>query len=45
MYDEVKAKKTIMITPTAWGILKRKAQEKGLSISEMAEQLFRALDD
>ncbi len=45
IYDEVKAKKTIMVTPTAWNILKKKAEEEGLSISEKAERLFRGLDD
>lgn len=45
MYDEVKAKKTIMVTPRAWNILKKKAEEEGISISEKAERLFRGLDD
>jgi len=33
IYDEVKAKKTIMVTPTAWNILKKKAEEKGLVLA------------
>jgi hypothetical protein len=44
MYDEVKEKKTIMVTPTAWDILKKKAIAQEISISEMAERLFRGLD-
>ena len=45
MYDEVKEKKTIKVTPPAWSILKKKAIVQGVSISEMAERLFRSLDD
>ncbi|WP_414621815.1 hypothetical protein [Calothrix sp. CCY 0018] len=45
LYDEVKMKKSIMITPSAWEKLRSKAIAQGISISEMAERLFRSLDD
>ncbi len=41
LYTEVKVKKTIMVTPTAWTMLKEKANSEGVSASEMAERLFR----
>lgn len=44
LYDEVKTKKTIMVTPSAWEKLRSKAMSEGISMSEIAEQLFRGLD-
>ncbi|MEM6754608.1 MAG: hypothetical protein AAF630_16755 [Cyanobacteria bacterium P01_C01_bin.38] len=45
LYDEVKIKKTIMVTPSAWEKLRSSAIAEGVSMSELAERLFRGLDD
>ncbi|MEM1394993.1 MAG: hypothetical protein AAGG00_17220 [Cyanobacteria bacterium P01_H01_bin.150] len=45
MYDEVKIKKTIMVTPSAWEKLRSKSIKEGISMSELAERLLRSLDD
>lgn len=37
LHYEVKTKHTIVLTPTAWEILKNKAESQGLSISEVIE--------
>lgn len=44
LYDEVKLKKTIMVTPSAWENLRNKAMTERISMSELAERLFRSLD-
>ena len=44
IYDEVKIKKTIMVTPSAWEKLRSKSIKEGISMSELAERLFRGLD-
>ncbi|OKH52769.1 hypothetical protein NIES2130_31535 [Scytonema sp. HK-05] len=41
LHDEVKTKRTVLLTPTAWDILKTKAKTKNISISELMEQWAR----
>ena len=41
LHDEVKTKRTVLLTPTAWENLKTKAEDKGISISELIEQWAR----
>ena len=41
---EIKIKKTIMVTPSAWEKLRSKSIKEGISMSELAERLFRGLD-
>ena len=41
LHDEVKTKRTVLLTPTAWEILKTKAKDKGISVSELMEQWAR----
>jgi hypothetical protein len=36
-YDELKTKRTVNLTDTAWGLLKDRATQKGISISEHIE--------
>ncbi|KST68169.1 hypothetical protein BC008_34315 [Mastigocoleus testarum BC008] len=40
-YDEIKQQHAIYLTPTAWNDLKRRAKEKGISISEYVERWIR----
>lgn len=37
-YDEVKQKHTLMFTPKAWAKLQQKAEEVGISVSELIER-------
>jgi hypothetical protein len=37
LYDELKTKRTVNLTDTAWGLLKDRATQKGISISEHIE--------
>jgi hypothetical protein len=44
LHDEVKQKHTRLLTDTAWGKLQYAANNKGISISEIIEQLARMID-
>lgn len=45
-YEEVKTKHSIMMTPIAWDLLQKHAQEHGVSVSEFLERWIRKeLDD
>jgi hypothetical protein len=37
LYDELKTKRTVNLTDTAWSLLKDRATQKGISISEHIE--------
>ena len=41
IYEEVKEKRTISITPSSWAWLKEKAKDEGTSPSEIIERLVR----
>ncbi|KYC35814.1 hypothetical protein WA1_05825 [Scytonema hofmannii PCC 7110] len=41
LHDEIKTKRTVLLTPTAWQILKTKAEVMGVSVSELIEQWAR----
>lgn len=41
IYDEVKEKRTISITPSSWAWLKEQAKAQGISPSELIERLVR----
>ncbi|MGJ5672705.1 MAG: hypothetical protein ACR9NN_03650 [Nostochopsis sp.] len=43
LHDEVKAKRTVVLTPTAWQNIKDEAQRQGLSASELIEEWGRRL--
>ncbi|MDJ0797281.1 MAG: hypothetical protein QNJ51_10695 [Calothrix sp. MO_167.B12] len=40
-YDEVKQRKNISVTPTAWNLLQQKAKNSGISVSELVERFAR----
>ena len=40
-YDEVKERRTIMLTPSAWENAKKLSKEKEISISKYIEELIR----
>ncbi|MEQ9667584.1 hypothetical protein [Coleofasciculus sp. G2-EDA-02] len=41
LHDEVKKKRTVVLTPTAWENIKKEAKRKGISASEVIEQWAR----
>jgi hypothetical protein len=41
LHDEVKKKRTIVLTPTAWKNIKNEASRRGVSASELVEQWAR----
>ncbi len=41
IYDEVKKKHGIFLTPSSWEWLQEKAKSEGTSVSELIEQLVR----
>lgn len=41
LHDEVKTKRTVILTPTAWARLKSRAKEKSVSVSELIEEWAR----
>lgn len=41
IYSEVKKNHNLAFTPTAWELLRAKAKEQGVSVSEMIEQWIR----
>jgi hypothetical protein len=44
LHDEVKAKRTVVLTPTAWENIKLEAQRRGLSASELIEEWGRRIN-
>lgn len=44
LHDEVKAKRTVVLTPTAWENIKAEAQRQDLSASELIEQWGRRIN-
>lgn len=44
LHDEVKAKRTVVLTPTAWENIKLEAQRRGLSASELIEDWGRRIN-
>ncbi|KYC39667.1 hypothetical protein WA1_30480 [Scytonema hofmannii PCC 7110] len=45
LYDEVKERHTVVLTPTAWTKLKSMADARGISISEVIEDWVRETSD
>ncbi|MCG6138255.1 MAG: hypothetical protein MET45_27110 [Nostoc sp. LLA-1] len=43
LHDEVKAKRTVVLTPTAWENIKTEAISRGVSASELIEEWGRRL--
>ncbi len=43
LHDEIKAKRTVVLTPTAWENIKLEAQRRGLSASELIEEFGKRL--
>ncbi|MEH1900228.1 MAG: hypothetical protein V7L04_02090 [Nostoc sp.] len=43
LHDEVKTKRTVVLTPTAWQNIKDEAQRQHLSASELIEEWGRRL--
>jgi hypothetical protein len=43
LHDEVKTKRTVVLTPTAWENIRLEAQNRGLSASELIEEFGRRL--
>jgi hypothetical protein len=41
LHDEVKSKRTVVLTPTAWKLIKREAAKREISASELIEQWAR----
>lgn len=44
LHDEVKTKRTVVLTPTAWENIKLEAQSRGLSASELIEEFGRRIN-
>ena len=44
LHDEVKAKRTVLLTPTAWSKIKLLSAKQGISASELVESWARNLD-
>jgi hypothetical protein len=43
LHSEVKQKRTISLTPTAWGIVETRAQEQNISMQECLERIIRSI--
>ncbi|MBP5971850.1 hypothetical protein HW132_03650 [Brasilonema sp. CT11] len=43
LHDEVKAKRTVVLTPTAWENIKNVAKSRDISASELIEEFGRGL--
>lgn len=43
LHDEVKTKRTVVLTPTAWKNIKNEASKRGISASELIEDFGRRL--
>ncbi len=44
LHDEVKTKRTVVLTPTAWNKIKLLSAQKGISASELIENWARNID-
>lgn len=44
LHDEVKTKRTIVLTPTAWENIKDEASKRGISASELIEEFGRRIN-
>ncbi|WP_414584995.1 hypothetical protein [Scytonema sp. PCC 10023] len=44
LHDEVKAKRTVLLTPTAWASIKDEAKKRGISASELIEEWGRRIN-
>jgi hypothetical protein len=42
-HDEIKGKRTVFLTPTAWDNIKDEAKNRGISASELVEEWGRRL--
>ncbi len=45
LHSEVKQRHQIVVTPTAWGTMKKEADSRGISVSELIEGFARSLID
>lgn len=44
LHDEVKTKRTVVLTPTAWENIKNEARVRGVSASELIEEWGRRIN-
>ncbi|MFB2770975.1 hypothetical protein ACE1AT_17035 [Pelatocladus sp. BLCC-F211] len=44
LHDEVKTKRTVVLTPTAWENIKTEASKRGISASEFIEEWGRRIN-
>ena len=44
LHDEVKKKRTVNLTPTAWGKMKDEASRRSISVSELIEEFGRGIN-
>lgn len=44
LHDEVKSKRTVVLTPTAWENMRTEASRRGISISELIEEFGRTIN-
>jgi hypothetical protein len=44
LHDEVKKKRTVVLTPTAWENIKNEAKVRGVSASELIEEWGRRIN-
>ncbi|WP_414622697.1 hypothetical protein [Calothrix sp. CCY 0018] len=44
LHDEVKSKRTVVLTPTAWENIKCEAKRRGISASELIEEFGRTIN-
>ncbi len=44
LHNEVKTKRTVVLTPTAWKNIKDEAHRKGISASELIEEFGRTMN-
>jgi hypothetical protein len=44
LHDEVKTKRTVVLTPTAWENIKNEAKKRNISASELIEEFGRGIN-
>ncbi|MFB2770156.1 hypothetical protein ACE1AT_12850 [Pelatocladus sp. BLCC-F211] len=44
-HDEIKVKRTVFLTPTAWEKIKEEAKNRGISASELVEEWGRRISN